>query len=317
VEATTTRGLYRAKQIHQLARVTFPAMDTSDALGHLRQWLDLWRRSLCEPLPCHADLGIAMADEKYHAGKFGALWHDDYNRRGVGLDPYMAWFWPEGPEHDPLYEMIAPLYSRILKPWKPRISAWRWPMSELQVQPLNTAELPLEGRHLIEASAGTGKTFNITRLYLRLLLEKELPVEQILVMTFTRAATAELKGRLGREIQRVHDEWDQLDDDFFAQLRETVPAQKARILLQRALLCLDDAAIYTIHSFCKRALTQQAFASGISFQAELESDTSELMMEALEDWYRIEARGRTSASSTVITRRRRTLAPPGADHQQQ
>jgi len=133
-------------------------------------------------------------------------------------------------------------------------------MSELQVQPLNTAELPLEGRHLIEASAGTGKTFNITRLYLRLLLEKELPVEQILVMTFTRAATtAELKGRLGREIQRVHDEWDQLDDDFFAQLRETVPAQKARILLQRALLCLDDAAIYTIHSFCKRALTQQGF----------------------------------------------------------
>ena len=115
VEATTTRGLYRAKQIHQLARVTFPAMDTSDALGHLRQWLDLWRRSLCEPLPCHADLGIAMADEKYHAGKFGALWHDDYNRRGVGLDPYMAWFWPEGPEHDPLYEMIAPLYSRIFE----------------------------------------------------------------------------------------------------------------------------------------------------------------------------------------------------------
>ncbi|TDT37768.1 DNA helicase/exodeoxyribonuclease V beta subunit [Halospina denitrificans] len=164
-------------------------------------------------------------------------------------------------------------------------------MSELHAQPLNAAELPLAGRHLIEASAGTGKTFNITRLYLRLLLEKELPVEQILVMTFTRAATAELKGRLGREIQRVHDEWDKLDDDFFARLRETMPAHKARILLQRALLCLDDAAIYTIHSFCKRALTQQAFASGISFQAELESDTSELMMEALEDWYRIEARG--------------------------
>ena len=53
---------------------------------------------------------------------------------------------------------------------------------------LNVAELPLTGRHLIEASAGTGKTFNITRIYLRFLLEMRLPVQQILVMTFTKAA---------------------------------------------------------------------------------------------------------------------------------
>ena len=112
---SVTRGLYRAKQIHQITRATLPAMDHESATAHLRQWLDLWRRSLCEPLPCHADLGINMAGEKYHPGKFATLWYDDYNQRGVGLDPYMAWFWPEAPEHDPLYDMIAPLYGPIFE----------------------------------------------------------------------------------------------------------------------------------------------------------------------------------------------------------
>ncbi|QIT55052.1 UvrD-helicase domain-containing protein [Aquisalimonas sp. 2447] len=163
-------------------------------------------------------------------------------------------------------------------------------MTDLQPKPLDAAALPLRDRHLIEASAGTGKTFNITRIYLRLLLERELPVERILVMTFTRAATAELKGRLGREMQTAHDQWGSFQDPFYRQLQETVPAERARALLQQALLWLDEAAIYTIHGFCRRALTQQAFASRISFRADLESDTSELLTEALQDWYRIQAR---------------------------
>ena len=164
-------------------------------------------------------------------------------------------------------------------------------MTDVPIRPLDATSLPLGGRHLIEASAGTGKTFNITRLFLRLLLEKELPVENILVMTFTRAATAELKARLSREVQQAHDGWGQLEGDFYGHLQQQMPANRARALLQQALLFMDEAAIYTIHSFCKRALTQQAFASGISFDADLDSDTSQLMMEALEDWYRTESRG--------------------------
>ena len=163
-------------------------------------------------------------------------------------------------------------------------------MTDIQAMPLDSISLPLQGRHLIEASAGTGKTFNITRLFLRLLLEKELPVENILVMTFTRAATAELKSRLSREVQQAHDGWGQLEGDFYEHLQQQLPANRARALLHQALLFMDEAAIYTIHSFCKRALTQQAFASGISFDADLDSDTSQLMMEALEDWYRTESR---------------------------
>ena len=164
-------------------------------------------------------------------------------------------------------------------------------MSDQALKELKAETLPLKGRQLIEASAGTGKTYNITRLYLRLLLEQQLSVEQILVMTFTKAATAELKGRLGQLIRHAHDHWDDLNEPFFKTLAERIEAPKAKALLHKALLNLDEAAIYTIHGFCKRALTQQAFASGISFQAQMEADSSALILEALQDWFRREAQG--------------------------
>ena len=164
-------------------------------------------------------------------------------------------------------------------------------MSDHALKELKAETLPLHGRQLIEASAGTGKTYNITRLYLRLLLEQQLSVEQILVMTFTKAATAELKGRLGQLIRQAHDHWGEIHEPFFTELTNRIEAPKARALLHNALLNLDEAAVYTIHGFCKRALTQQAFASGISFHAEMEADSSALILEALQDWFRREARG--------------------------
>ncbi|PTY37705.1 exodeoxyribonuclease V subunit beta [Saccharospirillum sp. MSK14-1] len=151
---------------------------------------------------------------------------------------------------------------------------------------LDAATLPLTGRQLIEASAGTGKTYNITRLYIRLLLESNLGVDRILVMTFTKAATEELRGRLATLLREAHDHWDTLDEPFFAELRQRIDPVKAKARLYQALLHLDEAAVYTIHGFCKRALTQQAFASGIGFNAEMETDSRELIMEALRDWYR-------------------------------
>lgn len=151
---------------------------------------------------------------------------------------------------------------------------------------LDAAALPLTGRQLIEASAGTGKTYNITRLYIRLLLESNLGVDRILVMTFTKAATEELRGRLATLLRQAHDQWDSLDEAFFAELRQRIEPVKAKARLHQALLHLDEAAVYTIHGFCKRALTQQAFASGIGFNAEMETDSRELIIEALRDWYR-------------------------------
>ena len=63
-------------------------------------------------------------------------------------------------------------------------------------QELKTTEIELSGSHLIEASAGTGKTYTIEELYVRLLVEEKLEVENILVVTFTNAATSDLRDRI-------------------------------------------------------------------------------------------------------------------------
>ncbi|WP_040556953.1 exodeoxyribonuclease V subunit beta [Reinekea blandensis] len=163
-------------------------------------------------------------------------------------------------------------------------------MSDMPI--LNAGELPLADTHLIEASAGTGKTYNIVRIYLRLLLEKELTVDQILVMTFTKAATAEIRNRLSaflREALQIWETQNYRDDKeraFYETIRRRVDPEKARLQMRQALLQLDEAAIYTIHGFCKRALSQQAFFSGLSFHANMEADSQELMLQATQDWYR-------------------------------
>ncbi|MCG8613338.1 MAG: exodeoxyribonuclease V subunit beta [Pseudomonadales bacterium] len=155
-------------------------------------------------------------------------------------------------------------------------------------QPLSPADLPLHGRHLIEASAGTGKTYNITRLYLRLLIEKQLSVQQILVMTFTKAATEELRGRIEAVLRESYDQWDALvsTDPFFQKLAQKVDKAEALATMHRALLELDEAAIFTIHGFCNRILSQEAFASGLPMDISMEADTSELLLESVRDWLR-------------------------------
>jgi exodeoxyribonuclease V beta subunit len=154
---------------------------------------------------------------------------------------------------------------------------------------LKPESIPLTGHHLIEASAGTGKTFNITRIYLRLLLESKLDVKNILVMTFTRAATEELRGRIAGEIRHALDNWGQLDgnDSFFHSLQQKFTLQDIQPVLHNALLHLDEASIFTIHSFCKRVLTQQAFNTGVDFNVLMETDTADLELEAVRDWYRV------------------------------
>jgi len=149
-------------------------------------------------------------------------------------------------------------------------------------------DVPLVGKHLIEASAGTGKTFNITRLYLRLLLEQELTVQQILVMTFTKAATEEIKGRIDGFLREAMLQWDDKTktDPFFAALDKRISKSRAMVLIKQALLFLDEASIFTIHGFCQRVLSQHAFLTQVPFNAQLESDGREIELSACRDWYR-------------------------------
>jgi exodeoxyribonuclease V beta subunit len=153
---------------------------------------------------------------------------------------------------------------------------------------------PLHGVQLIEASAGTGKTYTIANLYLRHIIAGR-EVGQVLVVTFTTAATDELRGRIRArlfEALTLLDGSGRTDDVFLAalvaQIRRAGEEQQALIVrrLRLAVRAMDEAAIYTIHSFCQRALTEFAFNSGQRFQLEVLTNDQPLWRAAVHDWWR-------------------------------
>ena len=148
---------------------------------------------------------------------------------------------------------------------------------------------PLSGMQLIEASAGTGKTWTLTRLYLRLLLETDLQPEHILVVTFTKAATTELKERIRHCLLEV---WALLNgekskDNAFAQTLYQRYGEDPYLLrkLHAAIRYFDQAAVYTIHGFCQRILTDHAFSMGVSSCWRLNPDDSLLIKRLIDDFW--------------------------------
>ena len=175
----------------------------------------------------------------------------------------------------------------------------------MTAQALDVFRCPLDGSTLIEASAGTGKTWNICGLYLRLLLERRLEVQQILVVTFTNAATAELRERIRTRIAET-----------LAHLRGTGPAvvdpfvgtllhalktghglaePDMALRLDLALQTFDEASIFTIHGFCQRALADTPFTSGLPMALELLTDDTDLRMEVVHDFWRSHVAGEALA----------------------
>lgn len=162
---------------------------------------------------------------------------------------------------------------------------------------LDPLRLPLQGERLIEASAGTGKTFTIAALYLRLLLglggqaafPRPLSVEELLVVTFTEAATAELRGRIRANIHelRIACLRESTDNPLYASLLEEIAdKQQAAQWLLLAERQMDEASVFTIHGFCQRMLSLNAFESGMLFELQLIEDESELRYQACADFWR-------------------------------
>ena len=164
------------------------------------------------------------------------------------------------------------------------------------IKKLNLFDLPLTGRTLIEASAGTGKTYSLAFIYLRLLLgigknsyPTPLDVNQILVVTFTKAATQELRSRIRQNIQELRLGLLQghHDDPIYQQLIDLVDDSNQAIQkLTQAQQSMDDAAIYTIHGFCQRILTSHAFESGVLFEQTLITDEQDLKLQVVQDFWR-------------------------------
>lgn len=159
-----------------------------------------------------------------------------------------------------------------------------------EITSFDLLESPLEGTNLIEASAGTGKTYTLTCLFLRLVLEKRLPVKDILVVTYTVAATEELRDRIRRRLREALEAYAAGDsrDVFLKGVLHQVPdAEDASGLLRAALRDFDEASIFTIHGFCQRTLHESAFESGSLFDTELkpEQETG-LVEEIVQDFWR-------------------------------
>ncbi|MBR7002300.1 MAG: UvrD-helicase domain-containing protein, partial [Neisseriaceae bacterium] len=159
--------------------------------------------------------------------------------------------------------------------------------------------MPIDGTSLIEASAGTGKTYGIALLFTRLILLENIKIDKIAVLTFTKAATAELKTRLRSRLNEVRQllqlgEFPQnCRDEPLQQLFNQ--AQKnnltAKDLFKRAKESLSDfdkAGIYTIHAFCRSILNEEAFACGVPFALQMQTtdDDNELKQKLTEDFWR-------------------------------
>lgn len=173
-------------------------------------------------------------------------------------------------------------------------------------QALDPLRVPLVGRQLIEASAGTGKTWTIAMLFLRLVVERGLRVEEILVVTFTRAATAELSRRLRGRLQEALAVLDRLDvwseeriareldlegDPLLAWVQALKDPLEARRRIAEALHGMDGAAISTIHGFCARMLQEFAFESGSRLDVDILDDERAMVRRAVEDAWARRARG--------------------------
>ncbi len=147
------------------------------------------------------------------------------------------------------------------------------------------------GVSLLEASAGTGKTFALARIVLRLIAEQGLEIRKILVVTFTKSATEELRGRI-RELlvdtlKLLQDGSEEITDETILQLKKTEKQRQLSIRrIRLAITCFDEAIIETIHGFCSRVLTENSLETSALFEARLDQASDELVVEAMQEYWR-------------------------------
>src|SRR3984957_12553931 len=174
-------------------------------------------------------------------------------------------------------------------------------------------ELKIHRNYLIEASAGTGKTFAIENLVVRLLIEEQpegihschgqgpLQLSEILTVTFTRAAARDLKNRIRAKIEEALEAVNsfcytgvistKMPGYLFSLIEQkSEDAKKIQKRLTQALFCFDEAPIFTIHSFCQRILQDNLFETGMSLSASGGSISTDKLLPVIQDFFRTEIR---------------------------
>jgi exodeoxyribonuclease V beta subunit len=176
-----------------------------------------------------------------------------------------------------------------------------------KIEAFDALRAPLApGVTLVEASAGTGKTFAITRLVLRLLLEEKVDeLSQILVVTFTEKATQELVTRIRAVLRETASIWSDSkptrtsrNEDLYWLCGQH--EAKGPGIVRRAMGSLDDLGVSTIHGFCHRVLQESALETRIHFTSTFIEDDTEPLERAAYDWVRKTVAPRSDAAELVV-----------------
>ncbi|TVR70050.1 MAG: exodeoxyribonuclease V subunit beta [Spirochaetaceae bacterium] len=189
---------------------------------------------------------------------------------------------------------------------------------------LEALTFPLRGSSLIEAGAGTGKTYTIAQLYTRLVLghgqqgerfHRPLEPREILVVTFAEAAKLELRDRIRRRLTEAAAFLAgeaSTNESSLAGLRDSLNEEERTRAVRRLLgasEAMDEAAIFTIHGWCLRTLRRYAFESGLGFTRETADDTTVMLEDAVKDYWRSTFYGVSAGAAEVLTS---IFAEPGA-----
>lgn len=159
--------------------------------------------------------------------------------------------------------------------------------AQVNANDFNVLTVELTGSNLIEASAGTGKTYSIAILALRLIIEKEIPIEKILMVTFTKAAVAELESRI-RKFVRVAYKFASGKAIDEPTIKEVVgePNEDKITLLRKAVQSLDSLSVMTIHSFCLQTIDEFTFETNQSFDYEIVQDHALILSDLVHTYRR-------------------------------
>lgn len=164
-------------------------------------------------------------------------------------------------------------------------------MAKKTPQSFVAATVNLTGSNLIEASAGTGKTYSIAILVLRLLLEQGLHIKEILMVTFTKAAVAELEERIRLFVRLAYKatQGEEIKDNTIKNLVDIAIAQnptQIKTALKEAVLFLDETSVLTIHSFCQQTLNEFAFETQQLFGVDLMQDSAVILEDETNKFWR-------------------------------
>lgn len=163
-------------------------------------------------------------------------------------------------------------------------------MLKKEIQKFDPTKVPLQGSNIIEASAGTGKTYSITILVMRLLLEKNISINQILIVTFTKAAVAELEERIRKTIKSAFyyckNNSYAIDENIKNLIENNREKGEVEKKLKEAVLFLDETHIMTIDSFCQKSINQNPIATNQIFGIEIQPDLSPYIKDLVNEFWR-------------------------------